>query len=378
MNQASMARPPGRPRPVLMIPLRRCGSHALRLRLNFSPQFYSPYPLHIVDLMPLLGLYGDLADDRVYFQLVVDVVGLQSASMVKWSDVVFDPVAVFEAIRYEPRSVHRVVWELLLRAGGQHGASVVMDKSLDSVHYADELMRLYPDMLFLNVVRDPRAQVASMNRAIIHEFDSGLNARIWLDAHRAADAVVAAYPDRVLTIRYEDFLADQETTLKQVCAFFGIAWLPQMLDVGASVEARQISQLSALWSSNCYAPIAANAGKFRQQLSMREIELIETLTLGYMQRYGYEPMTAANAPLSREPATSAQARSELLRQMAWRELEQTNYRDWVLRRYRVDYLARLRARLEQRLREPQAIAGSVPRNGTVLGSINPLTFDIAD
>ncbi|MCI5207282.1 MAG: sulfotransferase, partial [Candidatus Electrothrix sp. ATG2] len=36
-------------RPVLMIPLRRCGSHALRLRLNLSPEFYAPYPLHIVD-----------------------------------------------------------------------------------------------------------------------------------------------------------------------------------------------------------------------------------------------------------------------------------------------------------------------------------------
>ena len=54
-----------RPRPVMMIPLRRCGSHALRLRLNLSPQFYSPYPLHLVDMMPLLPLYGDLRDDRV-------------------------------------------------------------------------------------------------------------------------------------------------------------------------------------------------------------------------------------------------------------------------------------------------------------------------
>ena len=33
-----------RPRPVLMTPIRRCGSHALRLRLNLSPDFYSPYP----------------------------------------------------------------------------------------------------------------------------------------------------------------------------------------------------------------------------------------------------------------------------------------------------------------------------------------------
>ena len=67
-----------RPRPLLMVPLRRCGSHALRLRLNFNPDFYSPYPLHIVDFMPLVPLYGDLSDDRSYFQMVVDVVGLQA------------------------------------------------------------------------------------------------------------------------------------------------------------------------------------------------------------------------------------------------------------------------------------------------------------
>ena len=73
-----------RPRPVLMIPLRRCGSHALRLRLNFSPDFYSPYPLHLVDFMPLLRLCGDLNSDDNYFQLVVDLAGLQTASLVKW------------------------------------------------------------------------------------------------------------------------------------------------------------------------------------------------------------------------------------------------------------------------------------------------------
>ena len=77
---------PSRPRPVLMIPLRRCGSHALRLRLNNSKEFFSPYPLHIVDFMPLVPRYGDLEDDEAYFRLVVDIIGLQSASMVKWKD----------------------------------------------------------------------------------------------------------------------------------------------------------------------------------------------------------------------------------------------------------------------------------------------------
>ena len=343
MNRAAGSRP----RPVLMIPLRRCGSHALRLRLNFSEQFHSPYPLHIVDFMPLVPLYGDLADDKAYFRLVVDVVGLQSASMVKWPDIVFDPIDIFESIRQEKRSVHRIVWEMLLRAGERHNAGVVMDKSLDSVHYADELMTLFPDMLFLNVVRDPRAQVASMNRAIIHDFDTMLNAKSWVDAHDTASSLIKRYPDRVLTIRYEDFLGNQEETLRKVCTFFGIEYLPQMLDVGRSSEAQQISQMSALWASNCFPPIAANMDKFKKQLSMNEIEIIETLAQEYMRQYGYETMTNASASISEKDFTAAHSRSAAAKQAAWHDLEVNNFRDYVLRKFRANYLAKVRTTLEQ-------------------------------
>jgi hypothetical protein len=366
------ARQGKRPRPVMMIPLRRCGSHALRLRLNMSPQFYSPYPLHIVDLMPLLPLYGDLADDRAYFRLVVDVVGLQAVSMVKWPQLVFDPVEIFETLRNQPRSVHRVVWELLLRSGEAQQAGVVMDKSLDSVHYADELMTLLPDMLFINVVRDPRAQVASMNRAIIHDFDTLLNARTWLAAHRAADAVMQRYPQRVLTIRYEDFLSHQQATLQALCRFMEIEFHPRMLDVAHSQEARQIAQLSALWSSNCYAPIPAHADKFKQQLSLDEIGVIETITAEYMQRYGYTPMTGCDTLITPAMEVKAKAHSDAGREQAWRDLEHDNFRDYALRRCRADYLAKLRERLELQAGRP------APGGAGTLAALDPAAFEVTD
>ena len=128
-----------RPRPVLMTPIRRCGSHALRLRLNLSPDFYSPYPLHIIDFMPLVELYGDLNNDWSYFQLVLDLVGLQNATMIKWDGVALDPNKIFAAIKDESHSPHRIAWEMLLQAGEQHQAKVVMDKSLDNVYYEDFL-----------------------------------------------------------------------------------------------------------------------------------------------------------------------------------------------------------------------------------------------
>jgi hypothetical protein len=375
MNLQPKRAPSGeRPRPVLMIPLRRCGSHALRLRLNFNPTFYSPYPLHIMDFMPLMPLYGRLDDDRAYFRLVSDVIGLQAASMVKWPGIVFDPVDVFEAIRHEPRSVHRIVWELLLRAGEQRGAQIVMDKSLDSVHYADELMQLFPDMLFLNVVRDPRAQVASMNKAIIHEFDTLLNAHLWVDAHRAADRVLERYPQRTLTIRYEDFLADEEAVLKRICVFFGMAFLPRMLDVAHSKEARQISRMSALWSSNCFAPIAANIDKYKQVLSMEEIAIVETLTGDYMQRYGYERMTDTAAAIDAAALDRARHASGLGRSHAWQTLERTNFRDFALRQHRADYLASVRVRMEREAAARATLSDAPPSRLDALSE----AFDIAD
>jgi hypothetical protein len=334
-----------RPRPVLMIPLRRCGSHALRLRLNNSKEFFSPYPLHIVDFLHLLPRYGDLSKDDAYFRLVVDVIGLQSASMVKWKDIVFDPVEIFEAIQNQKRSVHRILWELLLRAGEQQHASIVMDKSLDSVRYAEELFELFPDMLLLNVIRDPRAQVASMNRAIIHDFDSTLNALTWLEAHQITQSLIARYPERILSIRFEDFLSNQELVLKKICAFFEIAFLPEMLDISLSNEARQISQLSALWENNFFPPVMANKDKFKQQLSMDEIEKIETITKEMMHLYGYELMTPAAANIEYGNLTQARDNSSIARSLAWESLRENNFKDYLLRKFRADYLSGLSQRL---------------------------------
>jgi hypothetical protein len=348
-----------RPKPILMIPIRRCGSHALRLRLNFSPDFYSPYPLHLVDFMPLVELYGDLSNDYTYFQLVIDLIGLQNATMVKWDNVALNPVSVFEAVKDRPRSVHSIMWEMLFQAGQTHQAKVVMDKSLDSVHYADELVSLFDDMLFLNVVRDPRAQVSSINRAIIHDFDPLLNTITWVKAHDAAKALAEKYPDKVLTVRYEDFLVNQEAVLRKICHFFGIEFLDSMLDVSASQEAKNISVLSALWETNSRQPIPAYIDKFKQCLSLEEIEIIETLASDHMDYYGYEKMTPASTKITEEMLESAKERSEVKKHQAWMDLKVSAPHDYQLRKFRATYLTVLKERL---LQDQHEVSIRLPKN----------------
>jgi hypothetical protein len=337
-----------RAKPVLMIPIRRCGSHALRLRLNFSPEFYSPYPLHIIDFIPLVKLYGDLSDDFSYFQLVIDLVGLQNVTMVKWKDIALDPVVIFETIKNHPRNVHEVAWNMLFQAAQRHHAKVVMDKSLDSVHYAEELMALFDDMLFLNVVRDPRAHIYSMNRSIIYDFDTLLNTLWWLRAYCTAKTLAEKYPEKVLTIKYEDFLENQEMILKKICSFLGITFLDTMLDVSASLEAQHISRLSALWKTNASAPILKYIDKFKKNLSMEEIEIIETLTKDLMEYYGYERLTKADTNITEEMVATAQQRNIFKKSQAWMGLKTNDPRDYQLRKSREDYLKMLAQRLENK------------------------------
>ena len=332
-------------RPVLMIPLRRCGSHALRLRLNFSPEFYSPYPLHVVDFMPLIPLYGDLGDDRRYFQFVIDVLGLQAVSPVKWPDVTFDIIPFFEKIKNLPRDIHVIALEMLLQAANKQGAHIAMDKSLDNVHDWPRLAELYPDMLFLNVVRDPRAQVSSMNRAIIYEFDSLLNAQIWARAFSASDQLAKTYPDRILTIRFEDFISHEQQTLQKICQFMEIQFLPEMLEIAKSEEALRISKQSALWESNSSAPIPANIDKFKKNLTDLEINLIETVTGKWMDQYGYTRLTKGDVRIDEAVLQEAQKKSSAGRAKAWEDLKAAKPHDYLIRRRRADYIEMCRQNL---------------------------------
>lgn len=334
-----------RPRPVLMTPIRRCGSHALRLRLNFSPDFYSPYPLHLVDFMPLVPLYGDLSDDFNYFQLIIDLVGLQNVTMVKWENISLDPVEIFERIKHQSRSVHRVAWEMLFLAGQQYQARIVMDKSLDNIHFAEDLIELFDDILFLNVVRDPRAQICSINKAIIHDFDILLNALTWAEAHTLGRNLAQKYPERVLTIRYEDFIQSQEAVLRKICTFFDIPFLGTMLDVSRSNEAQDLSVLSALWESNTSEPIPANMDKFKQTLSLEQIQVIESVAADHMEYYGYERMTEDSIRITESMIDVANKKSTANRKVAWKTLQKSNPRDYQLRTFRNDYLEMLRQRL---------------------------------
>lgn len=317
---------------ALMIPLRRCGSNAIRLRLSQHPSLFCPYPIHIADIEE--SKYGELSEDENYFRLIVDIIHLQSTSLVPWKGLsVFDPEEVMEWVKdKKPRSKNTIYTELLIRAGIQKEVSLVMDKSQDSVQDWRTWISLYPNIRFLDIVRDPRAQVSSMNEAIIYDYETTLNTQRWVKSRQYVDEINKEFPNNILTVRFEDFILDEVSSLNKIFNFFGVETLSS-ISIFESQEAKKMSERSPLWSSNFSDPNPSVFEKFKKHLTNAEIEHIETVTYPYLFKYGYEKQTIARTLL---PYTIKEAlkRSDHKKEIIWKKLEKNHPRDYFLRKKR--------------------------------------------
>lgn len=266
-----------------------------------------------------------------------------------------DPANIYaelEALEHSERSIHMIVGHLLRVAGRSDGPNVkvTLDKSCDGVHYADEYLQCYPDLLFLNVVRDPRAQIASMNDAIIHEFSTLNNIEVWLKAYEEMDKLMEKYPEKVVTIRFEDFICDQAATLKKVCDFMGIEYSDDLCDIKKSTEGKEMAALSPLWTSNFSHPMREVIDKYKKKLSYYDVELIETLCGDYMKKYGYDKFTAGQAIITDEERAKAVEASKANKEKAWDVLQNNCEfdKDFELRKIRANFIKECREKLAKR------------------------------
>jgi hypothetical protein len=116
------------------------------------------------------------------------------------------------------------------------GAKIMLEKTPSHIWHHRLIRRLYPDALFLHMVRDPRAVVASMLAASRESWgtwapnDLLTAARVWRDCARIGHRELAAYGDQALEVRYEDLHADPDAALARICNWLDIA--PRAYDQG--------------------------------------------------------------------------------------------------------------------------------------------------
>ncbi len=201
-----------------------------------------------------------------------------------------------------------VYGEFLAADARRRGGSVGCDQTPRNVFYIRDILAAFPDARVINMVRDPRAVLLSQKnkwrRRSLGEstlprsevvrswsnYHPVVTARIWRGAVDAADGVD---DPRLLTVRFEDLLADGATQVAAVAAHCGIDFDPEMLDVP--------QESSSLASDDPGARglrgEIAQAWRTHGGLSDAEVALCEKVAGDAMRRHGYAPDAPQGARL---------------------------------------------------------------------------------
>lgn len=178
------------------------------------------------------------------------------------------------------------------------GRQVPVEQTPRNVFYLQEILGLYPNCKVIHMVRDPRAVLLSKKymwrRALLGQRNIPWRecVRQLLNYHpvtvtllwRAAVRQCLSLGDdpRVLTVRYEDVVADPHAALREVCDFLNVPFEATMLEIpveGSSLDRNDPTASGVQRTS---------VEKWRQGgLSRSERWICERLTCRERGRYGF-------------------------------------------------------------------------------------------
>lgn len=104
------------------------------------------------------------------------------------------------------------------------------DKSPLFSLYSKQIFKAFPDARFIHLVRDYRSNLSSMRRQDLFSPSDTMILMQWKESAEQIRRLSAVYPERFLTLRYEDLVSDPERICHEVCDFLQLEFLPGLLD----------------------------------------------------------------------------------------------------------------------------------------------------
>jgi hypothetical protein len=163
------------------------------------------------------------------------------------------------------------------------------DKSLHTERFADDVFREFPDARVVHMVRDPRDRYASVRHRNGQRLSRvGAATGRWIRSTRAASKARARHPDRYLVVRYEDLTLAPETTMRRVCTFVDLPYVPTMLALDELPELRDSGGNSSFGDMVPGTISSRAVGRFRSVLEPTDITFIQLMARRGMRVLGYE------------------------------------------------------------------------------------------
>ncbi len=229
-----------------------------------------------------------------------------------------DPAAFAEELRRQPRlaelgiSVDEVAGRLRpgMTSGeaigavfesyaAAHGKPRWGDKTPLYMQHLPLLERLFPDALFVHLIRDGRDAAVSflampegiVTRTWAHPRDAAGFACQWHTEIEAGQALGRRLgPERYLEARYERLAAEPEATVREICGFLSLAFDPAMIEYAGTVDLTGKPHQTRLAE-----PPTAGVRDWRTEMASADVEAFEEVAGDLLRQLGFEARGALTA-----------------------------------------------------------------------------------
>lgn len=209
-----------------------------------------------------------------------------------WADVGIVRGEVEPLMRAGDRSAASLFLAILQAWQSRSGKPRVGEKSPLHCKCVARILQVFPQAKFIHIYRDPRDVVASMRTMNWTQGSVRDQARNWrkiLDDHRR---LCEEMPPQIYTgVCFETLVRQPEAELRRLCDFLGEEFEPAMLRYYER-EQSGFHEREAGWKGQTRRPLTdASIGRYRSELTTRQVALVERLAGASMVKLGYEPVS---------------------------------------------------------------------------------------
>jgi hypothetical protein len=150
----------------------------------------------------------------------------------------------------------------------------------------DTLRQQWPEAYVVRIVRDPRDAALSL-AGMPFAKDSVVGNLVRVDQDDRISRPLIEVDPWVITLRYEDLVAEPERELRRICSFIGEDFEPTMLS--SRETAGNVAAEHEWWKTSVAGPITASSvGRWHDEMSADARRFAGLHLAGYLTEHGYE------------------------------------------------------------------------------------------
>lgn len=159
----------------------------------------------------------------------------------------FDYASYFQAQHYPVTRLKEFMGDFYAAIATAKNKSICIEQTPWYGQRIDVLEDLFPTAKYIHMVRDGRDVAISFSRTPWWHNNIEHNLVRWAAEvdriQRLSNRMLS--PERILTVRYEDFVDAPHAKLEEICSFLGVAYEPSMLDAQDNIDYHQLGKMSS-------------------------------------------------------------------------------------------------------------------------------------